>query len=586
MKSLIILIYLFLFPSTICYCQREPITDLNYIDSGKFDSIFRKGYSIRIPNTYFVVSFNHTLSSLTLVPEVSKAYREIRTFNRLVPIYFLYINKGVVTGVPGDEQEYFKNIFDLDTLKDKNIHFVQSNSLYTKLNVNTLMTKWFYIYNHNLVAGATSIKLHGLSDMFYKLPNEYVTIDQPRKILIKQHGIRLNTERDIILPFKDNKLLYITDLNNTIHILNLSNGQFETSFDKKKFNPYLFYASRISKSTNNSNLAYQDIIDNYLRDPIFLSGAFYTNDFVYVSTGIEVSVPWKDSYYAGLSYMTYINELGEKEKVKYDIIGETYPILLKLDSTLSLVEAYPVDITSYPKINRIGQHAGFWGGLDKGFYLLQDSVLIIDNNPDASLPLLRILPQANHAFSAFKLKDGRFHFEKFLPATFDNNYTKYMDWHSRTNYFFFKNDLYGNFCVDRNIYRLNKKKFFKFSLRGLGLSPIKEVLPGFAEDTTRLKVDFRLITIQPIFNDKLLMALYFFQDRLTMEILRKNKETEQLQSIQISEIKGLPGLSDWGKDSYVPKNKDGLCIHNDKIYVNAFDDGKYYIYEYPIIKKY
>jgi len=520
-----------------------------------------------------------------MVPEVTKAYREIRVFDKNVPIYFLYVNKGIVTNEPSDERNFFKKVFELDTLTDKNIYFIQDNFLYNQLNVKSLMTKWFYVYHKKLVAGATSIKLQGLSDLYYKLPKDFFTIGPPKKILIHPIGMRLNTERDIILPYKEGKLFYITDFHNNLFTFDISTGTFENTFDKKSFNPYLFYEKNISKSAENANLAYQDTIDNFMRDPLFIAGAVFQNDAIYLSTGVEVSVPWKDSYFSGLTFMTYVNEFGEKQKIKFDIIGETYPTLLKLDTLMNLIEAYTVDVTSYPKANRIGQSAGFWGGLDKGFFIQQDSSLIIDNNPDASVPLPKLPPQATHAFSVFKLKEKTFFFDRFLPSKYHINHPKYLDFHTRTNYFFFKNDLYGNLCTDENIYNLSARKPILYALKGLGNKPIKEIIPQYAEDTTQLRKNFRSLLIQPIFKDKYLIALYFYQDKLTMEILKKNKETGKLQAIQINELTDLEGLSVWEKDAYSLKNKDGICIQNDKIYLNSFFNGHHYLYEFPITLK-
>ncbi len=575
---------IFLLNNCVLYSQIEPVTGLKYIDNGTFDSIFRRHSSDFIPSTYFCVTFDPTLSSLTLAGEVIKAYKEIRIFSRYTPIYFVYLNSGVVSNEPGDEDRYFNEIFFIDRVKDKNVHFIQNDLLYDSLNINTLMTKWFYVYQNKLIAGATSVKLHSLSDYSFILPKDIIELGVPTKTKIHLEKMRLSTKRDVIRPYLPNKLLYITDMNNSLHLLNTVTTKFEKTVDKTTFDFVDFYCKNISKNESDCQLASMNNDNQFNRDPLFYAGVYFNNNNIYVSTGLEINVPWESSLYSSLKYMTYINEIGEKEKVKYDIIGETYPAVLKFDTSFNFIQAYHINISSYPVANRIPQKAGFWGASDKGFIIL-DSILIMDNNPDASIPLKKIPKRANHAFSIFKLGDNNtFSFDKFLPIPYYKEYIKYMNWHSRTYYFKLKEFIYGNMLNGGYINKLNSN-YSTYRLKGLSDKLIEETIPNFSEDTTWFKVNFRTLCINSIFDEEYAIVIYYFQDQPMLELLEYDPQNGDLSTVQVTSLSSIEGFKTLEYNTRIPHNGDGLCISNNSIYMTRLEMGEYFLYKYPIILK-
>jgi len=566
------------------FSQVEPVSGIKYLDDGRFDSIFRRNDPDVLPSTYFVITFDPTLSALTLAPEVIKAYTEIRQFNKNVPIYIIYLNSGVVSKEPGDEDKYFSEIFFINREKDKNIFFKSDHKLYDSLNVFTLMTKWFYVYNYRLIGGANSIKLHSLSDYDYQFPKDIIALGDPVKIKIYPGGLRLSVRRDLIRPYLDGKLLYITDMNNNLHLLNAVTGRFEKTSNKKDFKYLDFYCKYISKSERNCNIAKIGADSSFNRDPDYFSGVSCSGNNIYVSTGFELQVPWESSVYAGLKHMTYINELGEKQYIKYDYIGESYPAILKFDTSFNYVSAYYVNTNSYPKENRLPQKAGFWGGLDRGFFI-RDSILIIDNNPDASMPLKKLPETSNHAYSIFKLGDNNtYYFDQFLPVRYDKSYLTYINWHSRTYYFQYKGNLYANMLNGGYINNLGGNHE-TYRLKGLGDKLIQEKIPAFAEDTTWFKVNYRSICANSILDDRYVLIIYYFQDKPVLELLEMDETTKSLKTVQITNLSHAIGFDTLESNASIPNNGDGLCISNNKVYMTLFENGEYFLYEYPIVLK-
>lgn len=574
---------IFLVASFLCVAQTEPVSGAKYLDHGRFDATFtRNSPGAIIPETYFVLTFDPALSALTLAPEMIKAYGEIRSFIKDVPIYIIYKNPGVVSRNPGDEDRYFKELFYIDRSSDPNVFFRQESSLYDSLNVQSLMTKWFYVYHHRLVGGSTSIKLHALSDYNYAFPRDIIHIGEPKKIKIQQENYRLCTPRDRIKPYAPGKLLYITNINNTVMVLNTSTGVFEKSFDKKSVKPFDFFCNYMARKEEDCQFAKTHKTMDYNRDPNFFSGAVYSDQSVYVSTCFEMSLPWESSMYAGLKYITYVNELGEKARAKYDVVGESFPAILKLDTNLKLTDVFYVDINSYPIENRVPAYASFWGGLDKGFYI-KDSILIIDNNPDASEPFRKIPKKADHAYSVFKLqKNKTFRFDHFLPLSYDVNYPKYMDWHNHTYFFQVRNNTYGHIMYGGYINELTEPNR-TVRLSGTGDPLIPESMPAFAEDTARLIANYRTLCANSILDNRCAAVVYYYQNKLCVEFLKQDKLTNKLVPVQVNDLSRLEGLSTIETDKMGRANGDGLCISNDKLYLTRFENGEYYLYEYPFI---
>ena len=369
-------------------------------------------------------------------------------------------------------------------------------------------------------------------------------------------------------------------MNNNLHVLDINSGKFEKKFEKKSFDPIQFYCKYISKSGKDCNIAKSNRLKPYNRDPNYFAGVSYDEDIIYISTGFEMLVPWESSMYGGLKYITYVNELGEKEKFKYEIFGESYPGLLKLDTSLNLLDAYYVNIQSYPKENRVPEKSAFWGASDRGFYI-KDSILIIDNNPDAININKKLRKRANHAYSVFKLGEkNTFNFEKFLPIEYDRNYTKYLDWHNRTYHFQLKDKLYANIINGGYINELNDN-YNTYRLKGLGNELIKENVPQFIEDTSWFKVNYRSLSANSIFDDSYALVLYYYQDRPALELLEED-DFGNLKTVQVMDLSNVEGFSTLESNLRIPHNGDGVCINDDKIYLMQFEKGEYYLYEYSI----
>ena len=580
----IFLIALFSLSSPIIFAQIEPVTGLHYIDNGRFDSMFRKNYKNDIASTYFLITINPILSSLTLAPEVIKAYQQMRKFDADIPLYIVYINQGVVSSTPGDEERYFKDIFYIDKKKDKNVHIIQSDTLYYSLNVLSIMTKWFYVYHSRLVAGATSIKLHDLNEYHHNLPKDFIAIGKPKKIKLLGDSMHLSTFGDLLRPYKPDKLFYITDMNNNLYVLDVNSGRFVKSFDKKSFDFVDFYCKHISKSDSDCQIAklhLKEYGEDKNRDQNFFANAFYTNGNIYVGTGFEIPVPWESTVYAG-TYLYYTDELGEKEKVRESVFGQTFPALLKLDTSLNLISAsYINTYTSYPPENRAPKEGGFWTAYDKGFFI-RDSLIFLDNNPNFSKVPKKMPKVADHAFSAFKLGNGRYNFNKFLPIQYDKDYLKYnLNWHCRTFYFEVKNKLYGTIDNGGYICSLNGDNE-TYKLKGDGRPLIKEHVPDFDEDTSWLKLNYRTLYANSIFNGRYAVAIYFYQDRPTMEVMVLDT-LGRLKTIQVTDLSNMIGFSTLQKGSYkFPYDGDGMCISDNNIYLSHFENGEYFLYEYPL----
>lgn len=568
-----------------CISQIEPVSGVKYLDNGKFDTILRRNSSsFQIPHTYFVLTFDPTLSTLTLAPEMIKAYSEIRAFQKEAPIYIIYKNPGVVSNKKDDEANYFREVFYIDRIKDSNVFFRQEDNLYDSLNVKSIMTKWFYVYHHRLVGGATSIKLHSLSENNYKFPRDLIQIGKPKKIKIDQEDYRLCIPRDRIKPYSNGKLLYITNINNTVLVLNTKTGKFENKFNKKSVNQFDLFCKYMARTEEDCQFARSHKTMDYNRDDNFFSAAVHSNNSIYISTCFEMSLPWKSSLYASLENLSYTNELGEKSKVRFDVIGESYPAIVKLDTNLKLKEVYYVNISSYPLQNRVPSKTAFWGGLDKGFYI-NDSVLIIDNNPDASIPLTKIPKVSNHVYSVFRLKQNNtFNFDHFLPTQYDENYPKYMDWHNHTYYFQVRGKRYAHIMYGGYINEVSDP-YRTVRLLGRGDKLIQEKFPAFAEDTAGLCVNYRTLCANSILNERCAAILYYYQNKLTIEFLKMDKITGKLVTFQVNDLSRIEGLSGIETNVKGRANGDGLCISNDKLYLTRFENGEYYLYEYPFIYK-
>ncbi len=578
--------FIFFILSTSClntFSQIEPISQLKYLDEGQFDSIFRSNYIEDLPSSYFLITFDPSLSALTLASEVIKAYKEIRRFDKEIDLYIVYINQGVVRKKEDDENRYFKEIFYIDKEKDKNVHFIQNEILYSQLNVKTLMTKWFYVYSKKLIGGANSVKLHSLSNYGYKYPKDIILLGMPKKIKIEPNEVRLSIYRDIIRPYIPGKLFYITDMNNNLRILDIQSGTFENSFNKESLDPVGYYCKNISKSERNCKIAVNHDPKKYNRDPSYFSGVTYNNQSVFVSTGFEMMVPWENTIYGNSKHVTYKNELGEKSKMKSKIFGETYPAILKLDTNLNLTDIYHINIKSYPKDVKFPNKAFFWGGVDRGFYI-NDSTLIIDNNPDAKIVFKKIPKKSKYAYSVFRLgENNSFNFDRFLPIEYNRDYTKYLDWHNRTYHFRIKNQLYANMINGGFINELNGN-YNTYKLKGLGNDLKKEVIPAFSEDTTKLKINYRSLCANTIYDDAFVVVLYYFQDKPVMEILERERNGN-LKSLQVMDLSNIKGFSTLEASLRIPHNGDGICISDNKIYLMQFEFGEYFLYEYSLILK-
>ncbi len=582
---LICLISSFYFNFSVLYAQQiEPVTGQKYLDQGRFDSIFRENYPGNIPPTYFVFTFDPSMSILTLAGEVIRGYKEIRKFDKNTVLYLIYPNKGVVSNEKGDEEKYFKEQFHIDKEKDKNVFFIQNEDLYTMLNVYTIMTKWFYIYQHKLIGGATAVKLNSMGDQGYNFPRDIVNVGQPKKIKVSSSGVRLSIYRDILRPYVPGKIFYITDMNNNLHILNTTTGVIEESMNKNQYNPVDFYCKYMAVTPSDCDIAKADnFATEYNRDNAYFTAATYVGKYIYISTEAEVNVPWERTMYAG-HYLTYQDELGKKVKFKEAFFVDTYPVVLKLDTSLTLLDAFYLNTRSYPKKNSYpkANKKVYYGASDRGLYI-NDTIAIFENNvqvePDEKIPNV-----SKNAFSQFKIGEKQhFNFNKELPVKYFDGYENYTLNHTRSYYFQLNNNIYVNVGNGGYIHRLNGD-YGTYKLKGLGMPLIKEIIPKYNEDTIRFTINYASLAANSLY-DKYAAVLYLYQDIPTLEILKEGK-TGNLVTVQVTPLNKLEGFKEFeieNKKEIYTNNGDGMCINDNKIYLMRFINGEYILYEYPIV---
>ncbi len=574
-------INIFLFFSlflSVLSAQVEPVSGLTYLDKGEYDRVLRSYAgqdSLKIPSSYFVITANTSVSSHTLAPAIIKSYRQIRTFDPTVPIYIIYRSDGAVN--KKNQEKVFNKIYNID-LNDTGDHVIAigSNDLFNLMNYGNDMVKWFYVYKRRLLV-RNLIKLHDLSSYQYRFPKDIVRIETIQKIAIRNDSILLSPLMDVMRPYKDEKFLYITDIENNLHVLNSKTGEFEISYDKGIKSGVDIYCEIIAKDSSNCAYARKraSTLKSLSRDENFFVNASYLDDKIYVASGLQIYVPLKDTPYKN-GKLVYINEEGKKEVYKGDF-AFAYSVLIEIDTSLNYQDSYFVnDFGSYPKKNRIPKDGAYFAGVDMGIYI-EDTILTVYNAVSFNRRHKRLPKKCRMAYSYYELykKERIINFKSFLPIEHPDAYINHPDLEVFVYYIPIREHLFAVPQFEGKIFEL-KKDYKVFDILG-GRERVEENVPLSLETPLdQLIFNFNIQDANSIFNNKFIAVLYYNVDAPFLEIIEVGDK--RLKTVEIINLGELPGFS--GMNKLSPGGTVTIC--NDAIYMVVSEDEEIYLYKYPL----
>ena len=567
---------LFLFFVTFLPAQVERISGLPFMDEGEYDRILRSYSgidSLTVPNTYFVITANTSVSSHTLAPAIIKAYREIRTFDPYVPIYIVYRSDGAVN--EKSQKRVFKKIYKIDLDKDQ-VRAIGSNDLFRLMNYGNDMVKWFYVYKRRLLI-RNLIKLHDLSSYQYQFPKDLIHIGALEKTEIHNDSILLSPLMDVIRPYRDEKFLYITDIENTLHVLNSRTGEFEASFDKRSKRGVDIYCEIIARDSLNCAYAKKraSSLESLRRDENFFVNAAFIDNKIYVASSLQIYVPLKDTPYKK-GKLVYINEEGKREVYKGDF-AFAYPVLIEMDTLLHYQDSYFInDFGSYPKKNRIPRDGAFFAGVDMGIYI-EDTLLTVYNGVSFNRRHRRLPKKSKKAYSYFGLnrKERIIEFKSFLPPGHGAGYLNQLELEAFVYYIPVGDRLFSLPQFGGRIFEL-KKDFNVYDLRG-GKERVEEHVPLSLEaPVEELIYNFNIQDANAIFDNQYIAVAYYNIDTPFLEIVELGDKG--LKTVEVINLSNLPGFSEMHK-LYSGGN---IAISDDAIYMIVSEEGKFFLYKYPL----
>lgn len=582
MKKYLLILFLVAYFQAFSQEVIEPVSQLKYLDHGKLDSSLRKYIpSLEIASTYFVLTVNTGLSAFTLAPPIVMAYKQIRAFNADIPIYIIFNNRDFLGKDTQVINDYFKSEFYIDLVKDTNVYYIPNPELHAEISKDRWLTEWFYVYQNKLIAGAVSMKLHNISAQ-KDLPCEVIKIGSPIRLKIYPNKLHLSVYNDQLKRLSANKFVYLTDNNNNLHILNSQTGNFEKSFDKNSFDPLEFYCKHIATSEKQIAFAKQNnpILRNVNRNTSYFAQVVPFEKNIYLSTAPEIFIPWSESYYKGKK-MKHINEDGKLVKESVDKFAQAFPMILKLDSNLTLKNVYQIDLTSYPKESRIPKDGAYWGGNENGFYFIHnDSMLLVDNNVQFAKGNPHVPKRSQYIYSIFRLNDkGVYKFEKYLKGGWDPTYASYIAEQAYVHYFRVDEMLYSCLIFGGFINQIKDDKVLAYKLKGDGRPLVKQYLPDATDGKSKVILNHVTLSANSVFKEKYGVVIYFYRDVPTLEVFQN--DSMGVKTLQVISLKDLEGFSDLNF-SEAPYAGSSIYIDNDHIYMSVAKKDEYFIYEYPL----
>ncbi len=572
------IVILFFLLSSALSAQVEPVSGLTYLDHGACDRILRAYAgedSSEIPNSYFVVTANTSVSSHTLAPAIIKAYREIRTFDPYIPIYIIYRSDGAVN--KKNQERFFKRVYKIDLNNEKEpVTAIGSNALFRSMNYGNDMVKWFYVYKRRLLV-RNMIKLHDLSSYKYRFPKDLIDIGPLEKTTIRNDSILLSPLMDMMRPYKGENFLYITDIENNLYILNSKTGEFEASYDKESISGVDIYCEIIAKDSLNCAYARKraSSLRSLSRDENFFVNAAYADGRIYVASDLQIYVPLKDTPYKK-GKLVYINEEGKREVYKGDF-AFAYSVLIEMDTFLNYRDSYFInDFGSYPKRNRIPRDGAYFAGVGMGIFI-EDTLLTVYNPVSFNRRHRRLPKKCKKAYSYFGLnkKERIIEFKSFLPLEHQEAYINHPDLEAFVYYIPIGERLFAVPQFEGKIFEL-KKDYGIHELLG-GRERVEEHVPLSLEaPLEQLIFNFNIQDANSIFNDTFIAVLYYNIDAPFLEIIEVGEKG--LKTVEIIDLSDMPGFSEMHK-LYTGGT---VLICNDAIYLPVSEGEEFFLYKYPL----
>lgn len=549
MRLIIRTIFLLIFCPFIAnaFTIKDPISGIEYLDDGKFHSDISLLESSINQTTYFIIAAETHLSANTGASAVINAYTDMRAVSQECPIYLVLNNNGGVQ--KKDLEWYVKEVYRIPMDKDKNFYLVHNDSLYRYLQFGGVLSKMYYIHN-GMLAYKNNAKHHFIVDE--KLPRHKFSLKTESEVRLNSGKVRLSF-MDFFKPINENKILYLSDIQNILLTFDTKTGEIINTYKQDK-SGIDHYCELIAKTENECDIAkkHVKITDKLNRKSYYIFNFTSDGQHVYLSAGLQVFIRLPED-------KVIIND--ENKEVVYkkgDMFAYGYSTLGVLDTNLKPIKHYYLP-------ENIGPDKDITPAVDFGLASIGNKIItpaghFKDAYSESFKPLLMQLA----------IDDSGCKFEKYLAPEMTEHYKKSVLANVFDHFCSFNGTTLFIADIEHLLYDINQKSPVSY-LTGDGRPMVKEDIPEFTEESDEYILNF--ITASIGSDGNYLYIVYRYQGKYLLEI--KDSAYKTLDVIDIS---------NWGGLSKLPKDDRGesIKIHNNKIFITHMKNDDYYLSVYSI----
>lgn len=546
-KCSLTLMYIILLINIPLYASAQD--DFKFYDNGELHKKITSAEPKVKHTTYFIIAAQTNLSVNTGSSAIINAYNDMRSVSATMPVYFVLNNNGGVP--PKDIDWYLKNIFRLKTDTDTNLYIIQNKALYDVLHYGGPVSKMYYIYN-SMLAYKENAKYHFITDV--QLPKHKYRLEESKIIKLLSDTIRLSY-LDYFKVMSENKMLFLTDIQNKILVFDLQTGKISKQYELDK-SGVDYYCDLIAETQAECDTArkHNAFLEGLNRKNYYIFNMACDDNHVYLSVGIQVIVRLKKSF-------SVKSDEGKKEDQTNDageLFGYGYNMMAVLDKDLKPIRHYymPEDESPAEDVSE---------AMD---------VILIPKNDTTVISALYYdkLKKDKPLFAQYRLSNKKVTFDKYLPPLTGKHFVKVEDANIFDFYCRFNGSIHVITDNDKHIYNINKADAVS-ELTGDGTSLIKERLPKYFEETEEIRLNY--IPASMSATEQNLFVVYKYKDRWLLEI--KDKTYKTVDVINLSFINGVDQVPDNGSG-------ENIELYKNKLYIKYISGDSYYMSVYDINK--
>lgn len=409
-----------------------------------------------------------------------------------------------------DEVEYFVEELINAKLFNKPYRAVVSNDIYMKMNPHQGLS------TYSITNTISSLGSDANPNFICKLDLLDCTSEpQLDSLILDRKSVKLSELNSMFPYFKSDSLfLLISDIENSINLINSNQGKSVGKFNANSLNGYDLFCKHFAKNDKECQLAKKGEanLKKIGRNRVPVYKLKTRNGKIYAGCGLQVLIELKEDF-------KYLDDRMEgKVYPKGSPFYWQFSVILEFDASLNLLNTYGVDETTLPE-NLKGQYLA---GIDFGFDFVNDSLLVTYSTPNARYDISTSDP----ALSFYRFEKDRLIFKsgskKSFPPNFDKReywcYNSYIISHNKG--VIFNLPAYNSFSItdSKDMTTLGNYKIDK-NYNSNGTNTFSK----FVQDSTLTSIDFFVLDMFSDGND--ISFLYRVKDQL---FFRQNNKLQNL----------------------------------------------------------